>query len=146
MEVRTQVHFPDRALVQYDCGKLQQLALLLRKLKQGGHRALIFTQMSKMLDILEIFLNLHGHTYLRLDGATRVDRRQQMMEWFNTDPKVFLFILSTRAGGLGINLVGADTVIFYDSDWNPAMDQQAQDRSHRIGQVCISFWRLLLVN
>jgi hypothetical protein len=107
----------------------------LRKLKAEGHRALIFTQMTKMLDVFEVFLNLHGHTYLRLDGATKVEKRQQMMEWFNSDPKVFLFILSTRAGGLGVNLVGADTVIFYDSDWNPAMDQQAQDRCHRIGQT-----------
>jgi SNF2 family DNA or RNA helicase len=85
-----------------------------------------------MLDIFEAFLNLHGHTYLRLDGATRVDKRQQLMERYNNDLKIFLFILSTRAGGLGINLVGADTVIFYDSDWNPAMDQQAQDRCHRM--------------
>jgi len=91
--------------------------------------------MTKMLDVLETFLNLHGHTYLRLDGATRVEKRQNMMERYNADKKIFLFILSTRAGGLGVNLVGADTVIFYDSDWNPSMDQQAQDRCHRIGQT-----------
>lgn len=88
-----------------------------------------------MLDVLEAFLNIHGHTYLRLDGGTRVEERQHLMERFNADPRIFLFILSTRAGGLGVNLVGADTVIFYDSDWNPAMDQQAQDRCHRIGQT-----------
>jgi SNF2 family DNA or RNA helicase len=114
--------------VQFDAGKLQTLATLLRDLKQGGHRVLIFTQMSKMLDVLEAFLNLNGHTYLRLDGATDVDRRQRLMDRFNNDPKVFCFILSTRSGGLGINLTGADTVVFYDSDWNPAMDAQAQDR------------------
>lgn len=127
--------FPDKKLVQFDAGKLQTLAVLLRKLKLGGHRALIFTQMSKMLDILEAFLNIHGYTYLRLDGATGVDRRQRYMDRFNNDEKIFCFILSTRSGGMGINLTGADTVIFYDSDWNPAMDAQAQDRAHRIGQT-----------
>ncbi|KAG2509559.1 hypothetical protein JM16_008688 [Phytophthora kernoviae] len=114
---------------------LQQLAVLLRTLKRGGHRCLIFTQMSSMLNILEVFLNLHGHTYFRLDGATKVDKRQMLMERFNRDEKIFCFILSTRSGGLGINLTGADAVIFYDSDWNPAMDAQAQDRAHRIGQT-----------
>lgn len=91
--------FPDKKLVQYDSGKLQTLAQLLRTLKQGGHRALIFTQMSKMLDILEAFLNIHGYTYLRLDGATGVDRRQRYMDRFNNDAKIFCFILSTRSGG-----------------------------------------------
>ncbi len=133
--VRTQMYFPDKRLLQYDCGKLQKMAVLLRELKQGGHRVLIFTQMSKMLNILEQFLSMHNHTYFRLDGATKIERRQYMMERFNTDPKIFCFILSTRSGGLGINLTGADTVIFYDSDWNPAMDAQAQDRCHRIGQT-----------
>ena len=134
-QARLSSFFPDKKLVQYDAGKLQTLAQLLRKLKQGGHRALIFTQMSKMLDILEAFLNIHGYTYLRLDGATGVDRRQRYMDRFNNDTKIFCFILSTRSGGMGINLTGADTVIFYDSDWNPAMDAQAQDRAHRIGQT-----------
>jgi len=127
--------FPDKKLIQYDAGKLQTLAKLLRELKQGSHRVLIFTQMSKVLDILETFLNLNGHTYLRLDGATGVEQRQRLMDRFNNDQKVFCFILSTRSGGLGINLTGADTVIFYDNDWNPAMDAQAQDRAHRIGQT-----------
>ena len=127
--------FPDKKLVQFDAGKLQILSELLRNLKQGKHRVLIFTQMSKMLDILETFLNLNGHTYLRLDGGTSVDQRQRLMDRFNNDEKVFCFILSTRSGGLGINLTGADTVVFYDSDWNPAMDAQAQDRAHRIGQT-----------
>jgi len=91
--------------------------------------------MSKMLDILEAFLNFNGHSYLRLDGSTGVDKRQRLMDRFNCDEKIFCFILSTRSGGLGINLTGADTVVFYDSDWNPAMDAQAQDRAHRIGQT-----------
>ncbi|XP_024025351.1 protein PHOTOPERIOD-INDEPENDENT EARLY FLOWERING 1 isoform X3 [Morus notabilis] len=133
--VRRQVYFPDRRLIQFDCGKLQELAILLRRLKSEGHRALIFTQMTKMLDVLEAFINLYGYTYMRLDGSTQPEERQTLMQRFNTNPKIFLFILSTRSGGVGINLVGADTVIFYDSDWNPAMDQQAQDRCHRIGQT-----------
>jgi len=133
--VRRQVFFPDRRLIQFDCGKLQELASLLRRLKAGGHKALIFTQMTKMLDVLESFLNLYGYTYCRLDGSTKPEQRQIMMQRFNTDPRIFCFILSTRSGGFGINLVGADTVIFYDSDWNPAMDAQAQDRAHRIGQT-----------
>lgn len=96
---------------------------------------LIFTQMTRMLDVLEAFLNYHGHIYLRLDGTTKVEQRQLLMERFNGDRRVFAFILSTRSGGVGINLTGADTVIFYDSDWNPTMDAQAQDRCHRIGQT-----------
>lgn len=96
---------------------------------------LIFTQMTKMLDVLEAFLNHHGHIYLRLDGTTKVEQRQHLMERFNEDKRVFVFILSTRSGGVGINLTGADTVIFYDSDWNPTCDAQAQDRCHRIGQT-----------
>lgn len=99
---------------------------MLHTLKTGGHKALIFTQMTKMLDILEVFLNLNGHTYLRLDGSTKPEQRQILMQRFNTNPKLFVFILSTRSGGVGMNLTGADTVIFYDSDWNPAMDAQVR--------------------
>lgn len=91
--------------------------------------------MTRVLDVLEAFLSMHGHTYLRLDGATRVDARQPLVERFNADPRVFAMILSTRSGGVGLNLTGADCVIFYDSDWNPTMDAQAQDRAHRIGQT-----------
>jgi hypothetical protein len=133
--VRQQLYFPDKRLLQYDCGKLQALCELLNTLKAGGHRCLIFTQMTKMLDILEQFINMYQYKYLRLDGSTKVEDRQKLMERFNTDPRLFLFILSTRSGGVGINLTGADTVIFYDSDWNPAIDAQAQDRCHRIGQT-----------
>lgn len=133
--MRLSIQFPDKRLLQYDCGKLQALDRLLRKLQAGGHRALIFTQMTKVLDILERFLNIHGHKYLRLDGATKVEQRQILTERFNHDTRILCFILSTRSGGLGINLTGADTVIFYDQDWNPAMDKQCQDRCHRIGQT-----------
>ena len=133
--IRLSIQFPDKRLLQYDCGKLQALAKLLRELQAGGHRCLIFTQMTKVLDILEQFLNIHGHRYLRLDGATKVEQRQLLTDRFNSDTRILAFILSSRSGGLGINLTGADTVIFYDLDWNPAMDAQCQDRCHRIGQT-----------
>lgn len=133
--VNMRTSFPELRLIEYDCGKLQTLSRLLNELKTQDHRVLIFTQMSRMLDILEQFLNYHGHTYLRLDGATKIDQRQILMERFNNDRRIFCFILSTRSGGIGVNLTGADTVIFYDSDWNPTMDAQAQDRCHRIGQT-----------
>ena len=133
--IRQAIAFPDKRLLQFDCGKLQKLDALLRKLQTGGHRALIFTQMTKVLDILEQFLNIHGHRYLRLDGSTKLENRQLLTERFNTDPSILVFILSSRSGGIGINLTGADTVIFYDLDWNPAMDKQCQDRAHRIGQT-----------
>jgi helicase SWR1 len=133
--MRQSIAFPDKRLLQYDCGKLQRLATLLRDLQSGGHRVLIFTQMTKVLDILEQFLNIHGHRYLRLDGSTKVEQRQILTDRFNTDTSILAFILSSRSGGLGINLTGADTVIFYDLDWNPAMDKQCQDRAHRIGQT-----------
>ncbi|KAH6643098.1 SNF2 family N-terminal domain-containing protein [Boeremia exigua] len=135
VRMRQSIAFPDKRLLQYDCGKLQRLATLLRDLQSGGHRALIFTQMTKVLDILEQFLNIHGHRYLRLDGSTKVEQRQILTDRFNSDTSILAFILSSRSGGLGINLTGADTVIFYDLDWNPAMDKQCQDRAHRIGQT-----------
>ena len=133
--MRLSIAFPDKRLLQYDCGKLQKLDGLLRTLQAGGHRALIFTQMTRVLDILEQFLNIHGHRYLRLDGATKIEQRQVLTDRFNNDNRILAFILSSRSGGIGINLTGADTVIFYDLDWNPAMDKQCQDRCHRIGQT-----------
>jgi helicase SWR1 len=133
--IKLSIAFPDKRLLQYDCGKLQRLDTLLRQLQAGGHRCLIFTQMTKVLDILEQFLNIHGHRYLRLDGATKIEQRQLLTDQFNNDTRILAFILSSRSGGLGINLTGADTVIFYDLDWNPAMDAQCQDRAHRIGQT-----------
>ncbi|XBW35561.1 hypothetical protein QEN19_001136 [Hanseniaspora menglaensis] len=144
IETNLSIEFPDKFLLQYDCGKLQKLATLLKELKDGGHKVLIFTQMTKILDILEIFLNYHHYTYSRLDGATKIEDRQLLTERFNSDPKIFTFILSSRSGGVGINLTGADTVIFYDSDWNPAMDKQCQDRCHRIGQMRdVNIYRLV---
>jgi len=133
--VRLSIAFPDKRLLQFDCGKLQRLAGLLRDLQSRGSRALIFTQMTSVLDILEQFLNIHGYRYLRLDGATKIESRQDMMERFNRDTRIDVFILSSRSGGVGMNLTGADAVIFYDLDWNPQMDKQCQDRAHRIGQT-----------
>ena len=133
--VSLNIAFPDASLLQYDCGKLQKLDELMRRLVDGGHRVLIFTQMTKVLDILEKFFNYHGYRYLRLDGATKVEQRQALTERFNRDSRISAFILSTRSGGLGINLVGADTVIFYDLDWNAAIEAQCMDRAHRIGQT-----------
>ncbi len=139
--------FPDRKLIQYDSGKLQKMSLLLKRLKAQNSKVLIFTQMSKMLDIIESFLNLHGYTYVRLDGSIKVEIRQAIVDRFNNDPRIFCFISSTRCGGIGINLTAADAVIFYDSDWNPAMDKQAQDRCHRIGQTkTVHIYRLITLN
>jgi len=109
----------------YDCGKLNMMIELLKKLKSKGSKALIFTQMSKMLDLFEYVLNLFNFTYVRLDGNTKIENRQIVVQKFNTDPKIFCFIASTRSGGIGLNLTGANTVIFYDTDWNPSMDRQA---------------------
>merc|ERR1719233_1902085 len=145
--IRQQMIFPDKRLIQFDCGKLQMLDSILREEKKGGHRVLLFTQMTKMLDVLEEFLNLHHYRYLRLDGRTKTQIRAKMMERFNRNDSYFVFILSTRSGGLGLNLTGADRVIFYDIDWNPAIDLQAQDRAHRIGQTRdVKIYKLITTN
>jgi helicase SWR1 len=103
--VKLQIAFPDPSLLQYDCGKLQGLTRLLRERKAGGHRVLIFTQMTRILDILELFLNFHGYLYLRLDGATKIEDRQYITERFNSDSRIFCFISSSRSGGIGIKYV-----------------------------------------
>ena len=100
--VKLQIAFPDRSLLQHDCGKLQALQGLLKSLKAGGHRVLIFTQMTRMLDILEIFLSHNGHRYSRLDGSTKVEDRLLVTERFNASSKIFALIASTRSGGVGI--------------------------------------------
>uniref|UniRef100_UPI00358F9DE4 chromodomain-helicase-DNA-binding protein 4-like isoform X2 n=1 Tax=Myxine glutinosa TaxID=7769 RepID=UPI00358F9DE4 len=116
-------------------GKLTLLLKMLRKLKNGGHRVLIFSQMTKMLDLLEDFLDHEGYKYERIDGGITGGLRQDAIDRFNAPgAPQFCFLLSTRAGGLGINLATADTVIIYDSDWNPHNDIQAFSRAHRIGQ------------
>eukprot|EP00127_Corallochytrium_limacisporum_P006544 Clim_evm16s230 gene=Clim_evmTU16s230 len=124
----------DQHLVD-NAGKLKVMDKLLVKLKEQGSRVLVFSQMTRMLDILEDYCWWKGYKYCRLDGQTEHEARQQMIEDYNApNSEKFLFMLSTRAGGLGINLATADVVILYDSDWNPQVDLQAQDRAHRIGQ------------
>lgn len=114
--------------------KCQALGELLPSLANDGHRVLIFSQWTTMLDILEWALEIIGVTYRRLDGGTAVTERQTIVDTFNNDLSIFACLLSTRAGGQGLNLVGADTVIIHDMDFNPQMDRQAEDRCHRIGQ------------
>eukprot|EP00877_Chromochloris_zofingiensis_P014670 jgi/Chrzof1/9457/Cz04g03240.t1 len=116
-------------------GKMALMDRLLTRLKAGGHKVLIFSQMTKMLDLLESYLEQRGERACRIDGSIPWQERQANIKDFNTDDKTWVFLLSTRAGGLGINLTGADTVIIYDSDWNPHQDLQAMDRCHRIGQL-----------
>ncbi|XP_068658270.1 probable ATP-dependent DNA helicase CHR12 isoform X2 [Aristolochia californica] len=116
-------------------GKFELLDRLLPKLQRTGHRVLLFSQMTRLIDILEIYLKLKNYLFLRLDGSTKTEERGAFLKKFNEpDSPYFMFLLSTRAGGLGLNLQTADTVIMFDSDWNPQMDQQAEDRAHRIGQ------------
>ncbi|KAK0535734.1 hypothetical protein OC834_001422 [Tilletia horrida] len=116
-------------------GKLQLLQRLLRKLKERGHRVLLFSQFVISLDIVEQFCFNEGHKYLRLDGSTGTKLRQKAIDAFNApDSPYFIFLLSTRAGGVGINLTTADTVIIMDPDFNPHLDMQAIARAHRIGQ------------
>ncbi|XP_077576168.1 chromodomain-helicase-DNA-binding protein 4 isoform X3 [Stigmatopora nigra] len=116
-------------------GKLTLLHKMMKKLKEGGHRVLVFSQMTKMLDLLEDFLENEGYKYERIDGGVTGNMRQEAIDRFNAPgAPQFAFLLSTRAGGLGINLASADTVIIYDSDWNPHNDIQAFSRAHRIGQ------------
>jgi ATP-dependent helicase STH1/SNF2 len=116
-------------------GKFELLDRILPKFHATGHRVLMFFQMTQIMNIMEDFLRLRGLTYMRLDGATKADDRSELLKQFNApNSPYFCFLLSTRAGGLGLNLQTADTVIIYDSDWNPHQDLQAQDRAHRIGQ------------
>lgn len=116
-------------------GKMVLLDQLLNKLRRDGHRVLIFSQMVRMLDIIGDYLQLKGMNFQRLDGTISSHKRRVAIDHFNSpDSKDFVFLLSTRAGGLGINLMTADTVIIFDSDWNPQADLQAMARAHRIGQ------------
>ncbi|XP_050053318.1 chromodomain-helicase-DNA-binding protein 1-like isoform X3 [Aphis gossypii] len=126
-------------------GKLMLLDKLLVRLKETGHRVLIFSQMVRMLDILAEYLSYRRLPFQRLDGSIKGDVRRQAVEHFNAEgSQDFCFLLSTRAGGLGINLATADTVIIFDSDWNPQNDLQAQARAHRIGQKSqVNIYRLV---
>jgi SWI/SNF-related matrix-associated actin-dependent regulator of chromatin subfamily A protein 2/4 len=129
-------------------GKFELLDRILPKLKSTGHRVLLFCQMTQLMTIMEDYLTWRGFGYLRLDGTTKAEDRGDLLKKFNAkNSDYFLFLLSTRAGGLGLNLQSADTVIIFDSDWNPHQDLQAQDRAHRIGQQNeVRVLRLMTVN
>uniref|UniRef100_A0A8C8J0D5 Uncharacterized protein n=1 Tax=Oncorhynchus tshawytscha TaxID=74940 RepID=A0A8C8J0D5_ONCTS len=118
-----------------DSGKFHLLQTLLATLKTKGDRVVLFSQFTMMLDILEILLKHLGHRYIRLDGSTPIADRIVLIDDYNTDPEIFVFLLSTRAGGLGINLTSANVVIMHDIDYNPYNDKQAEDRCHRLGQT-----------
>ncbi|RHZ75782.1 hypothetical protein Glove_209g141 [Diversispora epigaea] len=125
----------DQLLIRVS-GKFDFLDRVLPKYFATNHRVLLFCQMTNILTIMEDFLNWRGYKYLRLDGSIKSDDRTILLKTFNSpDSQYFIFLLSTRAGGLGLNLQSADTVILYDSDWNPHQDLQAQDRAHRVGQT-----------
>lgn len=131
----TNIEVPSMRRFVTDSGKLAKLDELLFKLKEQGHRVLLYFQMTRMIDLMEEYLTYRNYKFCRLDGSTKLEDRRDTVHDFQTRPDIFIFLLSTRAGGLGINLTSADTVIFYDSDWNPTIDSQAMDRAHRLGQT-----------
>ena len=140
----TNISVPSMRRFVTDCGKLAKLDQLLRELKHNGHRVLLYFQMTRMIDLMEEYLTYRNYKYCRLDGSTKLEDRRDTVHDFQTRPDIFIFLLSTRAGGLGINLTAADTVIFYDSDWNPTIDSQAMDRAHRLGQTKqVTVYRLI---
>lgn len=118
-----------------DSGKLAVLDIMLTRLIKDGHKVLIFSTFTIMLDVLADYLSMRNMKFCRLDGRMNLEERAVDMDTFRNDPDTAVFLISTRAGGLGITLTSADTVIIYDSDWNPQCDLQAQDRCHRIGQT-----------
>lgn len=140
----THIEVPSMRRFVTDSGKLAKLDELLRELKAGGHRVLLYFQMTKMINLMEEYLTYRNYKYCRLDGSTTLEDRRDTVADFQQRPEIFVFLLSTRAGGLGINLTAADTVIFYDSDWNPTIDSQAMDRAHRLGQTRqVTVYRLI---
>uniref|UniRef100_A0A8C5ATG7 Helicase, lymphoid specific n=1 Tax=Gadus morhua TaxID=8049 RepID=A0A8C5ATG7_GADMO len=146
LDPATQQFQIDEELVKCS-GKFLILDRMLPALKKRGHKVLVFSQMTSILDLLVDYCYLRGFEYSRLDGSMSYADRDENMTKFAENPEVFLFLLSTRAGGLGINLTSADTVIIFDSDWNPQADLQAQDRCHRIGQTKpVVVYRLVTAN
>ncbi|GAM90862.1 hypothetical protein ANO11243_089080 [Dothideomycetidae sp. 11243] len=140
----TRIQVPSMRRFVSDCGKLAKLDELLKQLKAGGHRVLLYFQMTRMIDLMEEYLTYRNYKYCRLDGSTKLEDRRDTVAAFQSSNEIFVFLLSTRAGGLGINLTAADTVIFYDSDWNPTIDSQAMDRAHRLGQTRqVTVYRLI---
>ena len=113
---------------------MEVLAGLLSVLESEGAKVLLFSYSTSLLNIIETYLESKGYSYCRLDGSTRVGARQEMVNMFNRDQGTFIFLLSTKAGGLGLNITGANTVIIFDHNWNPSHDLQAEDRAYRLGQ------------
>lgn len=141
----TSIRVPSMSKFVTDSGKLSKLDEMLPVLKANDHRVLIYFQMTKMMDLMEEYLTFRQYKYVRLDGSSKLSDRRDLVNDWQTKPELFIFLLSTRAGGLGINLTAADTVIFYDSDWNPTIDSQAMDRAHRMGQTKqVTVYRLLV--
>ncbi|KAE8291802.1 putative global transcription activator SNF2L2 [Larimichthys crocea] len=131
--------YPNGIIVGHDLyrasGKFELLDRILPKLQATNHRVLLFCQMTTLMTIMEDYFSYRNFQYLRLDGTTKSEDRATLLKKFNEEgSQYFIFLLSTRAGGLGLNLQAADTVVIFDSDWNPHQDLQAQDRAHRIGQ------------
>ncbi|KAK6293370.1 hypothetical protein J4Q44_G00356960 [Coregonus suidteri] len=125
-------------------GKLMVVESLLRLWFKQQHRVLLFTQSRQMLGILEVFVRENGYTYVKMDGTTTIASRQPLIARYNEDKSIFVFLLTTRVGGLGVNLTGANRVIIYDPDWNPSTDTQARERAWRIGQKKeVTVYRLL---
>ncbi|KZO97555.1 hypothetical protein CALVIDRAFT_72920 [Calocera viscosa TUFC12733] len=147
-------HFRDEAeqwdapLVRYEpalCGKWEALSTFLRTWKEeGGNKVLIFSKSVKLLDIIQTFVEQAAYEFCRLDGKLAADKRMDEVDRFNTDPTVFIFLISTLAGGTGLNLTAANKVVIFDPNWNPAHDLQAMDRAYRIGQNRdVTVYRLL---
>ncbi|KAM6415921.1 DNA excision repair protein ERCC-6 [Rhynochetos jubatus] len=125
-------------------GKMIVVESLLKIWNKQGHRVLVFTQSRQMLQILEAFVRDRNYSYLRMDGTTTIASRQPLITRYNEDKSIFIFLLTTRVGGIGVNLTGADRVIIYDPDWNPSTDTQARERAWRIGQKRqVTVYRLL---
>jgi DNA helicase INO80 len=140
----THIEAPSMSRFVTDSGKLARLDALLKQLKANDHRVLLYFQMTRMIDLMEEYLTYRNYKFVRLDGSTKLEDRRDTVADFQSDRSIFVFLLSTRAGGLGINLTSADTVIFYDSDWNPTIDSQAMDRAHRLGQTRqVTVYRLI---
>jgi SNF2 family DNA or RNA helicase len=116
----------------------------MEEIVEADHRTLLFSQSTRVLDIVEHHFARWGVTSLRIDGSTAATQRAKMADEFNQNERIHCFLLSTKAAGTGLNLIGADTVIFYDHDWNPANDSQAMDRAYRIGQTRnVTIYRLI---
>ncbi|XP_046572869.1 LOW QUALITY PROTEIN: DNA excision repair protein ERCC-6-like [Haliotis rubra] len=125
-------------------GKMIVVEALLKLWQTQGHRVLLFSQSRTMLDIMEFFVQKQMYSYLRMDGTSPIASRQQLIDQFNKDPSIYVFLLTTRVGGLGVNLTGANRVIIFDPDWNPSTDTQARERAWRIGQKKqVTIYRLL---